>query len=184
MAQELTVYFDERFREFAQKIVEETTRQIAASREETTRQIAASREETARQFAASREETSLQIAKLREEMISRFEKGEETARHTEILIEDLRHKLDVVAEGVVGANERLDRYRSEARIEFNQVKGWIEPYFRDLDGRVRNQDGRIDGVDSRLQVLEKQAERQQGDVYDAIRKMLGKPPLPPPVTSE
>ena len=173
MAQELTAYFDERFREFARKIVEETAQQITASREEMSQQITASREETAQQ-----------IAELREETISRFEKGEETARHTVVLVEDLRSKLDLVAEGVIGANERLDRYRSEARIEFNQVKGWIEPYYRELDGRVRNLDNRMDCVDARLQVLEDRAERQQGDAYNAIRKMLGKPPLPPPVTSE
>lgn len=157
MAQELIAYFDARFQELAQQIAEsrdETARQFAASREETTQQIeklreetsqqlARLREETTQQFAASREETSQQIAKLRGEMVSRFEKGEETARHTEILIEDLRDKLDVVAEGVMGANERLDRYRNEARIEFNQVKGWIEPYYRELDGRVRNLDNRV-----------------------------------------
>ena len=129
------------------------------------------------------EETAQQFAKLREEMFSRFERGEERARRTVVLVEDSRYKLDLVAEGVMGANDRLDRYRTEARIEFNQAKGWIEPYYRELDGRVRNLDNRMDCVDARLQFLEDLAERQKGDAYNALRKMLGKPPLPP-VTSE
>ncbi len=190
MDQELIAYFDARFRETAQ--------QIAESREETAQQIAKFREETAQQIAESYEENAQQIAKFREETTWRFEqidkrleKREEAERYTHVLVEGLRHELHLVAETVLGVDEKLDRYRTEARVEFNQVKGWIEPYYRELDGRVRNldnhasrTDGRIEGLDDRLQVLENRAERQQGDVMDAIRKMLGKPPLPPPVTSE
>jgi hypothetical protein len=177
MDKELIAYFDVHFREFAQKISEETAQQFTAFREETAQQFTAFREETAQQFAASREETAQQVAKLREEMISRFEKGEETARQNFILVEDLRHQVHLVAEVVIGMNERLERYQHEAVISFDRIIGLIEPYYRDLDSRVSLVDGRV-------RILEGRAERQQGDVMDAIRKMLGKPPLSPPATSE
>jgi len=172
MDQELIAYLDARFRETAQ--------QIAASREETAQQIAASRDETAQQIARLREETSGRF----EQVDSRFEKLEETTRHTIVLMEGMRHELHLVAESVVGTNERLERYHREATLTFHQVKEWIEPYFRNLDSRVNVLDGYAHGLDLRVRALEGQADHRHEDVMNAIRKMLGKPPLPPPVTSD
>lgn len=98
----------------------------------------------------------------------------------------------------MGMSERLERYRNEATLAFDQVKGWIEPYYKELSGHIRNLDdraylldgrveglgGRVDSLDGRVRILEGRADRQQGDVMDAIRKLLGKPPLSPPATSE
>ncbi|HEX9942835.1 MAG TPA: hypothetical protein VGG03_12515 [Thermoanaerobaculia bacterium] len=156
--QELIAYLDAHFRE--------TSRQIAESREETTQQITSLREENTQQIASLREE----VASLREESTQRFEQVEETTRQTLVLVEDLRDQVHVIAEGFLGLNERLD-YQSTATLTFEQVRGWIEPYFRDLDRRVR--------------ILEGRSDRQQGDVMDAVRKILGKPPLhQAPVSAE
>lgn len=143
MDQELIAYLDERFRE--------TTRQIAELREETVRRF----EQVDRRF---------------EQVDDRFERAEATARQTLVVIEGLRHEVHIVAEGYLGLDEKLQRYHSESAASFDQVRGWIEPYYRILDGR--------------LSVMEGRADRQQEDVTEAIRRILGRPPLQPPVSSD
>ena len=90
---------------------------------------------------------------------------DDSVRQTNVLVEALRSDVHLIAEGSVGLNDRFERFQSEATLVFDQVKGWIEPYYRNLDGR--------------LKIVEGRAERQQGDVLDAVRRMLGKPPLQP-----
>jgi hypothetical protein len=109
-----------------------------------------------------------QVADLRGEMTRRFEQMEDKVHQAHILIEDLRDKIHLIAEGFMGLHEKLDCYRNESIASFEQVRGWIEPYYRILDGRIR--------------AMETRAERQDGDVLDAVRKFLGKPPLRTPQT--
>jgi predicted RNase H-like nuclease (RuvC/YqgF family) len=101
-----------------------------------------------------------------EQMDRRADRAEETARHTLVLLEDLRHQVQLIAEGHVGLNERLDRIESRGTLTFEQVKGWIDPYFRH--------------VDSRLRIFEGWADRQNLTIVNAIRALLGKLPLEPP----
>ncbi len=100
----------------------------------------------------------------------RLETLDTAVRHTNVLVEDLRSDVHLIAEGSVGLNDRFETFQSEATLVFDQVKGWIEPYYRNLDGR--------------LKVVEGRAERQQGDVLDAVRRMLGKPPRQPAPSSD
>jgi|SRR6476660_5710880 len=144
MDPDLIAYLDQRFRENAE--------QISSLREETTQQISSLRKETLQRF---------------EQVDRRFEQVEDTTRQTLILVEGLRSEVHLIAEGFLGLSDKIERWPSEA-VVFDTAKGWIEPYYRDLDNRVR--------------ILEGRAERQQGDVLDAVRKMLGKPPLASPVT--
>ena len=109
-----------------------------------------------------------QIDQRFEQIDRRFEKIDErldaldtAIRHTNVLVEGLRADVHLIAEGFVGMNDRFNTFQSEATLVFDQVKGWIEPYYRNLDGRLR--------------VVEGRAERQQGDVLDAVRRMLSKP---------
>ena len=109
-----------------------------------------------------------QIDQRFERIDRRFEKIDErldaldtAIRHTNVLVEGLRGDVHLIAEGFVGMNDRFNTFQSEATLVFDQVKGWIEPYYRNLDGRLR--------------VVEGRAERQQGDVLDAVRRMLSKP---------
>ncbi len=104
-----------------------------------------------------------QIDQRFEQIDRRFEQVETAIRHTNVLVEALRSDIHLIAEGSVGLNDRFETFQSEATLVFDQVKGWIEPYYRNLDGRLR--------------VVEGRAERQQGDVLDAVRRMLGKPTL-------
>lgn len=136
MDQDLIAYFDARFRELSQ--------QIAESREETIRRF----EQVDKRFE--------QVDKRFEQVDNRLEQGdrrfgnlEETTRHIFVVVEDLRSQIQLIAERGDGLADKLERYHREAVITFNQVKGWIEPYFKDLNGR--------------LLVLEKRAERQDKD---------------------
>jgi hypothetical protein len=95
---------------------------------------------------------------------------EDTARQTLVLFEGLRHEFHLVAEGYVGVNEKLDRYYSEAKLSFDQVKCWIEPYYTDLATRVA--------------IIERGRDRVHDDVAAAIYKLLGRPPYQPPSASD
>src|SRR5712691_11304413 len=119
---DLIAYFDQRFRE-----------QTAAWREE----IAAVREEMTQQFAVVRAEGAAD----REETAQRFQRVEDTGRQTLVLVEGQRSHIDLLAEGYGGLNERLERVQGEIALLPGQFKGWIEPFLRNLDGRVRILEG-------------------------------------------
>lgn len=167
--QELTTYLDAQFREIS--------RQIAESREDATRQVVRLREEFEHRFDSlehrfdSLERRFDSLERRVENLERRAEQSEATGRQTLVLLEDLRDQVHLVAEGYVGVIERLERYQSTATLSFDQVKNWVEPYFRDVDRRVG--------------ILEGRSDRLQGNVMDAIRKLVGRPPIhEPPVSSE
>lgn len=168
MDQELIAYLDRSFGETNRQIsdlrgeVSGLRGEVSDLREETTRRFS----ETARQISDLREETTRQF----ERIDIRFEKMEETARHTLVLVEGLRHEAHLIAEGYLGLNEKLDRYHSEAKLSFEQVKGWIEPYYTDLGTRVA--------------IIERGRDRVHDDVAAAIHKLLGRPPYQPPSASD
>jgi hypothetical protein len=138
MDQELIAYLEENFRGIDERF------------RETSRQISDFREETARQF---------------ERIDSRFERVEETARQTVVLVEGLRHEVHLIAEAFLEVGPKLDLYRNESTLSIDDVKRWMEKPFRELDNRIR--------------YLEVPKERQFEDVMDEVRRVLGKPPLRP-----
>lgn len=170
MDPDLIAYLDQRFRETAQ--------QISALREETMGRF----DQVDRRFE--------QVDSRFEQVDSRFEQVEETGRQTRILVEGLRHEIQLVAEGFLGLDYKIERFHSEATVVFDTIRGWIEPYYRELDGRIRTLDSRTSTLDSRtstletrsqdaetrLRLLERRAELQVGDAMDGVRKVLGKPP--------
>jgi len=140
MDQELVAYLDRRFRETSQQISEE----ISSLRQDTTQQITSLREDTTQQITSLREETTQQITSLRQETTQRFEKVDErlqelkdTGRHTLVLVEDLRKQIQQVAEGVAGANQRLDAFKVEARAEVMEVRSFFTTHNKNLEGRVQ-----------------------------------------------
>lgn len=86
--------------------------------------------ETTQQIAGLREETTQQITSLREETTQEI-------RQVYVVIEGLRHEVQLVAEGVTGTNERLDAFRAEVSQEFKDVRGLLSSSYTDLDRRVR-----------------------------------------------
>jgi chromosome segregation ATPase len=106
---------------------------------------------------------------------------EETNRQTLVLVEEVRDEVRLLAEGYLSLDDKLENFRSEATVVFDTIKGWIEPYYRDLDGRVRTLDVRSQNLDGRVRTLEGRAERQDGDVFDAVRRVLGRPARSAPI---
>ena len=66
---------------------------------------------------------------------------EDTRRHLGILIENLDGKIQLVAEGVINVDQKIDRVRDELKAELHSeiegVKTLIRLSYRDLDSRVR-----------------------------------------------
>jgi chromosome segregation ATPase len=118
MDQELIAYLDRRFRETSQQISEE----ISSLRQDTTQQITSLRQETTQQF---------------EKVDERLQELKDTGRHTLVLVEDLRKQIQQVAEGVAGANQRLDAFKVEARAEIMDVRSFFTTHNKNLEGRVQ-----------------------------------------------
>ena len=78
------------------------------------------------------------IESFREETTRRFGHLDEGVRHTQVLIEGLRGDLGVVAEGVIGLDERLMAFRKEVAQDIDEVRKLIRPIYSALDQRVRN----------------------------------------------
>ncbi len=89
---------------------------------------------------------SQQIADLREETSQNFDRVDGELRKTGVLVEGLRHEVQIVAEGVKGVNERLDAFKVEVAQEFKDVRSLIHPSYKDLDRRIRRSDEDTDGL--------------------------------------
>ena len=55
-----------------------------------------------------------------------------TVRHTQVMMEDLRSDLQLVAEGVVAANEKLDRQEQERQLERREDRAFLRSVFGEL----------------------------------------------------
>jgi soluble lytic murein transglycosylase-like protein len=135
LRQEMTQQFTA-VRAEAAEFRQETTQQFAAVRAE----AAEFRQETAQRFTA----VSTETAELRQETTQRFQQVDETARHTLVLVEGLRGDIELLAEGFGGLNERLERIQKEVTLLPGQIKVGIEPFLKNLDGRVRILEGRAE----------------------------------------
>jgi hypothetical protein len=135
MDQELIAYLDERFGENA--------RQIQGLRQEMTQRLERV-EEGVRHNQAH------------------LERLEEGGRHTRVLVEGVRDEVRLVAEGVMGLDERIGFLRTELKQDIEDVRTLIPPVFLALDQRVR--------------VLEHRNDLQRRDPIDMIRERYGKKP--------
>jgi chromosome segregation ATPase len=151
MDQEMVSYFDAQFGAVSQRIEilhQETTQQIAALREETLQQITALREETSRRFGNVEE---------------RLERVEGRVHQTQVTVEAMRGDIQLLAEGVIGQEEKLQASRGEANFRLDEIKRLIEligARYLDLDRRVGQ--------------LEERAARENQAPIDIIRERYGK----------
>lgn len=67
---------------------------------------------------------------------SRFDRLEGEVHHTRVLVEDLRDKIQQVAEGVDNSNERLDRFRAETLCELKDIRTDLRVSFTMLGNRI------------------------------------------------
>ncbi len=89
------------------------------------------------QFRGIDESFTQQIQGLRRETSQRFDKMEEQLRLTDVRVEGLESRIQVVAEGVAAGNEKLDSFKKEVAKEFSDTKSLIKDGYKELDKRVR-----------------------------------------------
>lgn len=112
---------------------------------------------------------SQQIESLREETAQRFEQVDQrfeqvdtAIRHTHVSIEGLRREVCIVAEGVMGVDERLKPARKDYLQDFEDVRALIRTTYSNLDNRTH--------------ALESWRERTERDPIELIRERFGKTP--------
>jgi chaperonin cofactor prefoldin len=78
----------------------------------------------------------------------------ETRRHFDTVGERLESKLETVAEGVVSANERLERFQTKMHEEFDDVRSMIRFSHHELDRRMRLLEETVSDLQTRVERLE------------------------------
>lgn len=106
------------------------------------------------------------FVELRAHMDERFKQVDTEARHTRILVEGLHDGIRLMAEAVVGTNERIDLLREETAGKLDEIKGTVVTIQQGLVPRVQN-------LENRVQNLENRAERQTRDVLEVVRERFG-----------
>ena len=99
-------------------------------------------------------------------MDERFKQVETEARHTRILVEGLHGNIRLMAEAVVGTNERIDTLREETAGRLDEIKGTVVTIREVLVPRLQI-------LENRVQNLENRAERQTQDVLEVVRERFG-----------
>jgi hypothetical protein len=81
---------------------------------------------------------------------TRFREVSEEVRQVYVVIEGLRHEVQLVAEGVTSVGERLgerlDAFKVEVAQEFKDVRSLIHLSYKDLDRRIRRSDEDAEGL--------------------------------------
>ena len=102
---ELAAYLDGRFDEARQEHVSRT-------------EFGDFRTEVRAEFADVRAEFRAGFVELRREMA---ESAAETRRHFDVVVESLRSMVQLIAEGVLTVDRKIDRFADEVRGEFRKV---------------------------------------------------------------
>ena len=81
-------------------------------------------------------QTSEQISGLRQETAQRFESVESAIRLAHVAVEGLRGDIQLLAEGIIGVEEKLQSFRDDVSHQFDEVRKSVEIPFRHLDRRL------------------------------------------------
>ena len=119
--------------DFLQAFREETSKRF----DEMGQEVHSLREETSKRFDEMGQRFDARIDTLQEETTQRLDAVGADAQRAHILIEDLRDKVQIVAEGVAGANEQLQKHREEVSERFDTLESFYRRSFRALNSRVR-----------------------------------------------
>lgn len=107
-------------------------------------------------------EMSQQIEGFREEAAQRLERVEIEVRHAHVRIEGLHGEVRLLAEGIMGTEEKLQAFRTEIKQEFDDTRSLMRSAYAQVDRRVHS--------------LESWRERKDRDPIDLIRERFGKTP--------
>lgn len=147
MDQELLAYLDRRFAAIDQRF-QETSQRLEG-------QIESLRGEMNQRF---------------QEHDRRFERLEEAVRHAHVLLESLRGDNRVVAEGLMGFSDQLERHTLEVDRKLGELNAAISPVYRNLEEKMDRQTVELKG---RVVVLEQRADRETRDILTVIREKYG-----------
>lgn len=117
-------------------------------------------------FDQAQARTDERFAQMQAHMDERFKQAETEGRHTRILVEGLHDNIRLIAEAVVGTNERIDTLREETTGRLDEIKGTVVTIQQTLVPRLQN-------LENRVQNLENRAERQNLDVIEVVRERFG-----------
>ena len=96
---------------------------------------------------ATKDDLRAEISATKDELDAKITAAKEKAmRHTGVLIEDVHHKLDIIIEGLMGANEGRDRDKKENEQEHARLEKMTLLNTADvsaLDQRVGRLEGRV-----------------------------------------
>jgi hypothetical protein len=138
--QELVSYLDRRFAELKSEITGELRAEILASAAETRQHVEAkilastaeTRQHVEAEILASAAETRQHFeakilastAETREYVEAKIlGSTAETRRHFDVVADSLMDKIQLVGDGVIGVDQKLDRFRGEVAEEFRRVDG-------------------------------------------------------------
>jgi hypothetical protein len=106
--------------------------EMSAMRDALRGEIGGLREELRGEIGGLREELRGEIGGLREELRREIvDSAAETRRHAGVITEALRHDLQIVAEGVLTANQSIERLRPDVRRELDEHFGTVRLAFED-----------------------------------------------------
>jgi chromosome segregation ATPase len=76
-------------------------------------------------------------------------------RHLDLVAESLNGQIQQMAEGVVVANERLDRFEQRTTAEFGEVKSMIRLSYAELERRLGTLEATVLDLAHRVETLER-----------------------------
>ena len=107
----------------------------------------ATKDDLRAEISATKDELRAEISATKDELDAKITAAKEKAmRHTGVLIEDVHHKLDIIIEGLMGANEGRDRDKKENEQEHARLEKMTLLNTADvsaLDQRVGRLEGRV-----------------------------------------
>lgn len=99
--------------------------------------LQAFREEMVEQLGVLWQRVDAGFHSMRQENAQRFEKLETEVRGAHIAVEDLRDKVQIVAEGVTGVAEQLKKQGEDFSERLDTLEAFTRLSYKDLDLRVR-----------------------------------------------
>lgn len=101
-------------------------------------------------FVAMEASVAQQIQALRQETAERFDKVDQRfgnleteVRQVHVVVEDLRDKVQLTAEGVANVNEKLDRHKEEVVKGFNDLESLVRVSDQSLASRVNKLERKV-----------------------------------------
>ncbi|HYO17017.1 MAG TPA: hypothetical protein VE685_27800, partial [Thermoanaerobaculia bacterium] len=104
---------------------------------------------------------------LRGEMVQGMDGLREEGRLTRVLMEGIRSDVRLLAEGLVGMNDRMASHEAEMRKSLAELSYLFTPAIRHLEARDQH-------LEARMKILEDWADRQARDVLEVIREKFGR----------